>query len=120
MIDALNLGVVDKDSKNLYEATLIQIMNEAEKQRQACVSRAEELRRQAAIADGQSHAFTQVSSIVYNIINGYISAAERQKNEEAAQAAEQAEKEEGKSAALEAEAVREAKKKAKMLRTAKE
>lgn len=92
MLDALDLGVIDNNSKDLYEATLIQVMNEAEKQRQVCVARAEDLRKQAAIADGQSHAFTQVSSIVYSVLNGYIGAAERQKQEEQARAAEMAEK----------------------------
>lgn len=80
--DAIAIGVVDDGSKDLYEATLIQVMNEAERQRQTCVGRAEDLRRQAAIADGQSAAFSQVSSIIYNIINGYIVVAEKQKREE--------------------------------------
>lgn len=106
MLDAVAAGVVNGDIKDFYEATLLQIMNEAERQRQACISRAEDLRRQAAIADGQSSAFTQVSSIVYSVLNGYIVAAERQQREEAEYAAEQAEKEAGKSAALEAEAER--------------
>jgi hypothetical protein len=92
MIDALDLGVINSNSKDLYEATLIQIMNEAEKQRQTCVARAEDMRRQAAIADGQSHAFSQVSSIIYNVLNGYINVAEKQKREEQEFAAENAEK----------------------------
>lgn len=100
MQDALGLGVVDNNSKDLYEATLIQVMNEAEKQRQACVSRAEDLRRQAAIADGQSHAFVQVSSIIYSVLNGYIVAAEKQRQEEIDHAAEMAEKEAAKEADL--------------------
>lgn len=104
MVDALNVGVLDSNSKDLYEATLIQIMNEAEKQRQVCVSRADELRRQAAIADGQSHAFTQVSSIVYSVINGFISVTEKQRQEELERADEMAEKEAAKQAAVEAEA----------------
>jgi hypothetical protein len=100
MVDALELGVVDNSSKDLYEATLIQVMNEAERQRQACVARAEDFRRQAAVADGQSHAFTQVSSIVYNILNGYIMAAEKQKREEVERADEMAEKEAARLAAI--------------------
>jgi hypothetical protein len=92
MLDALNLGVIDTNSKDIYEATLIQIMNEAERQRQTCVARAEDLRRQAAIADGQAAAFTQVGSIVYNVLNGYIIVAERQKREEQERAAEMEEK----------------------------
>lgn len=92
MVDALGAGVVTAESKDTFEATLIQIMNEAERQRQACVARAEDLRRQAAIADGQSHAFTQVSSIVYSVINGYVTIAEKQRAEELERAAEFEEK----------------------------
>jgi len=103
MVDALDLGVVDNNSKDLYEATLIQVMNEAEKQRQVCIARAEDLRKQAAIADGQSHAFSQVSSIVYSVINGFIGAAERQKREEEERAGEMAEKQAAMDAAVEAE-----------------
>jgi hypothetical protein len=100
--DALSLGVVDDAAKDLYEATLIQVMNEAEKQRQACVARAEDMRRQAAIADGQSHAFSQVSSIVYSVINGFVFAAEKQKREEQEFAAESAEKQAAMDAAADA------------------
>jgi hypothetical protein len=100
MLDALELGVIDAGSKDMYEATLIQIMNESEKQRQTCVTRAEDLRRQAAIADGQSHAFTQTSSIIYSVLNGYIVGAERQRREDVERAAEIAEKEAAKEAAL--------------------
>lgn len=103
MLDALGLGVVDGTSKDLYEATLIQVMNEAEKQRQTCVARAEDMRRQAAIADGQAHAFSQTGSIVYNVLNGFINAAERQKREEQEFAAEDAEKKAAKEAAANVE-----------------
>lgn len=93
MLDALDNGVVNSDTKDLYEATLIQVMNEAERQRQTCVNRAEELRRQAAVSDGQAAAFSSVSSIVYNVLNGYILAAEKSKREELELAAEKSEKE---------------------------
>jgi len=93
ILDAMSFDLVNSNSKELYEATLIQIMNEAERQRQSCVARAEELRRQAGVADGQANAFTQMSSIIYNVLNGYVMAAERQKREEEARAAEMAEKE---------------------------
>jgi len=93
MADAISLGVVDSNSKDLYEATLIQIMNESERQRQICVAKAEELRRQAAIADGQSHAYIHTHSIVYSVLNAHIMAAEKQRAEEQNMAAEIAEKE---------------------------
>jgi hypothetical protein len=100
MLDAIAAGVVGDDVKDFYEATLIQIMNEAERQRQVCVARAEDLRRQAAIADGQSAAFTQVSSIVYSVLNGYIMVAEKQRREDVDHAAELLEKKNAIDAAL--------------------
>lgn len=103
MLDAVSAGVVETNIKDFYEATLLQIMNEAERQRQTCMSRAEDLRRQAAVCDGQAAAFSQVSSIVYSVINGYVVAAERQQREEAERAGEMAEKEAAKAAALQAE-----------------
>lgn len=109
MLDALNFGVVDESLKDFYEATLIQIMNESERQRQACVTRAEELRRQAAVADGQANAFIQVNSIVYNVLNSYILAAEKSKREELERAEELKEKQkllESMQQAQEAEAVK--------------
>lgn len=82
MLDALNVGFVDAGSKDLLEATLIQIMNEAERQRQICVSKADDLRRQAAIADGQASGFSQTSGIIYNVLNSYVSLTEKQIEQE--------------------------------------
>lgn len=92
MLDAVQNGVVDANSKDTFEATLIQIMNDAEKQRQSCVAQADNLRRQAAQIDGQAQAFASVGSIVYGVLNGYVTLAERdaeerRKAEEAAKAA---------------------------------
>jgi hypothetical protein len=80
--DALANGVLKEDAKDFFEATLIQIMNEAERNRQNCVTQAENHRRQAAMMDGQAGAFASVSSIIYNILNGYVAASQRAKEEE--------------------------------------
>lgn len=90
MQDAVVKGVVSNDSKDLLEATLIQIMNDAEKNRQNCVTQADNLRRQASQFEGQAGAFASVSSIVYNVLNGFVTVAERDEAERAAQAAEKA------------------------------
>jgi len=79
--DAVSKGVVNSDGKDFFEATLIQIMNDAEKNRQNCVQQAENLRRQAAIMDGQAGAFASVSSIVYNVLNGFVVVAEKDEEE---------------------------------------
>lgn len=87
---AMDSGAID-GSKETFETVLIQIMNDAEKNRQNCVAQAENFRKQAATVDGQAAAFSSVVSIVYNVINGYIRIAERAKEEEARVAEEKAE-----------------------------
>jgi CHASE3 domain sensor protein len=89
--DAVSKGVVTDDGKDFLEASLIQIMNDAERNRQNCLTQADNLRRQAAQFDGQAGAFASVSSIVYNVINGFVIVAERDEEERAAEAAEKAE-----------------------------
>jgi hypothetical protein len=79
--DAVEKGVVNNNGKDFLEATLIQIMNDAEKNRQNCVQQAENLRRQASIMDGQAGAFASVSSIVYSVINGFVVLAEKEEEE---------------------------------------
>lgn len=87
--DAVARGVVTNDGKDFLEATMIQIMNDAERNRQNCVSQADNLRKQAAQFDGQAGAFASMSSIVYNVLNGFVTIAER---DEAERAAEEEEK----------------------------
>lgn len=91
MFEAFNQGLVNKD---FMEATLIQVMNEAEKNRQNCVTTADNLRKQAATVDGQAHAFASLSSIVCNVLNSFIVQAEKAKQEEVRMQEEQKEKDE--------------------------
>jgi hypothetical protein len=93
VLDAVSLGVVNSDLKDFYEATLLQIMNEAERQKQNSMAQAEQLRKQAAIADGQASAYASMSSMVYNVLNAYIIQAERAQAQEVERQAEIAEKE---------------------------
>lgn len=65
IVDAVNLGVLSEDSKDTFEAVLLQIMNDAERNRQQCASQADNFRKEAAKLDGQSNAFSSVISIVY-------------------------------------------------------
>ncbi len=82
LLDAVSHGIIKSDSKDIYEATLIQVLNEAERQRQRCVTQADTLRRQAAVADGQASAYSAIGSIVFNVLNGFVDAAERASREE--------------------------------------
>lgn len=75
--DAVGHGVIDQNLRDFYEGTLIQIMNEAERQRQDCVAQADQLRRQVSVLEGQAQAFSQQSSIVYSVLNGFIIQAEK-------------------------------------------
>ena len=75
--DAIQKGVVSEDGKDIFEATLIQILNDAEKNRQNCVTQADNLRRQASVFDGQAAAFASVGSIVYGVINGFVMLADK-------------------------------------------
>jgi hypothetical protein len=77
VVDAVGQNVFDSSSKDIIEAMLIQIMNDAERNRQQCLAQAEGLRKQASQIDGQAGAFASVSSIVYNVLNGFIKAAEK-------------------------------------------
>lgn len=79
--DAVAKGIVGPDGKDFLEATLIQVMNDAEKNRQNCVTQAENLRRQAGVFDGQAGAFSSVVSIVYNVLNGFVLVAEKEDEE---------------------------------------
>jgi hypothetical protein len=89
--DAVLKGVVANDGKDFLEAALIQVMNEAERNRQNCLTNAENLRKQAATFEGQAGAFASVSSIVFNVINGFVAAAERDEEERAEQERQRAE-----------------------------
>jgi hypothetical protein len=93
MVDAVSVGVVGDDDKAAVEAILIQIMNDAEKNRQNCASQAENLRKQAATLDGQASAFASTNSIVYNVLSGFIHAAEVERSEALRIAEENKEKE---------------------------
>ena len=89
--DAVSRGLFSSESKDFFEGTLIQIMNDAERNRQNCLSQSENFRRQAAVADGQAGAFSSTISIVYNVLNGLVAADEKDDAERARAAAEKAE-----------------------------
>ena len=78
VIDAVSEGVVSDENRDLYEATLIQIMNDAERNRQTCLNSVDTLKRQIATLEGQAQAFSSFSSIIFNVLNGFI--VQEQKN----------------------------------------
>lgn len=112
--EAASAGALDGSTQTL-EAILIQIMNDAERNRQNAVAQAENFRKQAATVDGQAAAFASVVSIVYNVINGFVRIAARSKEEEARVAEETAEKADAVALEKEAEAKKASKQSKKKL-----
>jgi hypothetical protein len=90
--EAVKAGVVHGVGKENVEAILIQVLNEAEKNKQQCTLQVDSLKRQLAQIEGQVSAFSSMASVVYNVINGFVIAAEREEAERARQEAEEAEK----------------------------
>lgn len=71
------VDLIDNKNKDFYEATLIQILNESERQRQKCLAHSNNLRNQASVADGQAAAYGMISSIVNSVIDAFLSRAKR-------------------------------------------
>ena len=100
-LEGLKIGFYkDEAEKALSEGTLIQVLNEAERKRQACITQAEHHRIQMAQQQAQAEAFGMVGSMLYSVLDGYIRGEERRVQEERDRAAERA--------AQQAEAEREA------------
>ncbi|NJO18689.1 MAG: hypothetical protein HC877_24075 [Thioploca sp.] len=81
MLDAVKLEVIDEKSKDIYEQTLLQIMNEAERQRIRCLNLSNEYRMKADGARSQAAGFETMISVVYSILNGLVSKAEADERE---------------------------------------
>ena len=70
--DLLNRGAITPLSKDLYEGTLVQLLNDAERNRQSCMSQADNLKRQSIMLEGQASAFAAISSMVVAVLNGFV------------------------------------------------
>jgi hypothetical protein len=81
-VDAVKHELVTGESADFYQSTLLSIMNDAERQRQEHIAAAQRLREQAIAEEGQAKAFSAMSSMVYNVLNGFISKAEEAAREE--------------------------------------
>lgn len=86
--DLLGLGYMTEESGGTYEQTILQVWQEADRGRINCLQQAETLKRQAAAAEAQAGAFTMVSSILYNVVNGFVEAGNKRLREEAERQAE--------------------------------
>jgi hypothetical protein len=75
MVEAVQIGMVNQDAGGVLETVLIQIVNEAERNKQRCDQLSYDYKRQAAQAEAQANAYTQIQSIVYAVLNGFVNAA---------------------------------------------
>lgn len=80
---AFELDIVGEESRSIYEATFISIFNECENQRQRNVAVLNSLRQQVRQAEANVNAYSQMSSILFSVINGFISNANKEADEEA-------------------------------------
>lgn len=81
MIQAVQLGVIGSD-KDIFETTLVQIMNEAEKQRARTSQLKEGFRKQLAQAEAQEMAYDQMIAMVTAVLGGFVSKAQTMIEEE--------------------------------------
>lgn len=79
--DAIKLGMY-AGSSDLVLATLISILNDAERERTRNQEIAQKFREQAYQSEGRAHAFSLVGSMVYNVLNGFIAKSEQASVEE--------------------------------------
>jgi hypothetical protein len=77
MLDAISLGIGKDNPAEFVLAALIQVMNEAERHKQACVAQMISHRESAKAAEHQASAYSQVHSVVWSVYNGLIEAEER-------------------------------------------
>jgi hypothetical protein len=91
MEDAIKEGFVSEENSDNFSGTLIQIMNEAEQQRQKCLNQMDALRKQLATTEGQAVAFGMMHSVIFSVLNNYVSLAEKTRKEEEQWQAERAE-----------------------------
>ena len=91
LTDLQRSGAFTEAGFGTYQQTLIQILQECERRRATCSTQAETLRRQAAAAEAEGHAFSVMSSIVLAVVNGFADREAVRAAEEAARARAEAE-----------------------------
>lgn len=93
LLDAQKVGLINGDTSGVYQQTILQIHQEAERRKQSCLQQAETLLRQSQAAQAQGAAFGMIGSILYNIIDNFVIAQSRAIEEEKRLAEEKLEKE---------------------------
>lgn len=91
LLDLQRSQSLTPEAFGLYQQTILQLHQEADKRKQSCMQQAQTLRAQAAAVESQGHAFSSMASILFSVVNGYILLEEKRAAEE--QAREQERKE---------------------------
>ena len=86
--DAVKAGVFESENSDIVLATYIQIMNEAEKNKQSSMAAIETWKQNIANAQGQVNVWSSIGSMVFNVLNGYVQQAEKAAKEAAEREAE--------------------------------
>ena len=101
--DLLKLGAATPET---FAQTMMQLWQEGERRRQACMQEADEHLRKYHALVAQAHGFAAQSSILYSVINGYATLEERRVQEMIEREKETIEKEKAQEEARKAEEAR--------------
>ena len=82
LLDLQKAGAFNPEFFGTYQQTILQVYNEAERKKQACLQQAESLKRQAAAVEAQAHAFGTFGSILFSVVNGYVELEQKRLREE--------------------------------------
>lgn len=82
ILELHQMGALHPQSFGTYQQTLLQVYNEANRQRISCRNRANEFRKQADGLDQQANAYSMMGSILFNVVNGYVEIEQKRLREE--------------------------------------
>ena len=77
LLDAKNLKIGEDSPQDFALGMMMQLMNEAERQRQACIREMHSHRELAKAAEYQASAYAQVHNMAWAVYDGFIRAEEK-------------------------------------------
>ena len=76
MVEAQKAGLFNsKEDAAFAQAVLLELLNDAERARQSHLTAAERARNHAIAEENQAKGISMVSSMVFNVLNGYLNKA---------------------------------------------
>jgi hypothetical protein len=101
--ELVGAGILSEPAAEQVQVTLLQLLNETERNKQKAQRAVEALQRQIAVAEGEIHAWSSVSSVVQDLLNTHLLRARAVAAEEAKRKAEEAENKNDREIAIEME-----------------